>query len=321
MTEWYIRMAYNFMAGDFNSYSVKLKGEEHYYISGFATTSHVDLSNEMIDDSVMTDLKNQFIGKNVKIDFDHEVWRDKETGEVYKEPKNLIPLGRVVDAQIKSKDGYKGVWIKVKLNSAYPMFDKIWKSVKQKFIDAFSIAFKPLQIVERQIQGKMVKVMKAVQLLNVALTGVPMNPAAKMDAVMMKALNEYQGEIMNDIPKDKKLKSEDTMKDEQPKEEVTEQPAVEEMKEKDVVEENSEDEPKKEESEEETQTGLKSLSDKMDKILEEMSTLKSELADSKKKIDELEGQPVMKSEITEAPKEEPAEPSKEDNASILKQIR
>jgi len=294
------KKTFTFHTDALNYEAIEVKGETSHYVSGFATTTDIDIANELVTEKCMKSILGQIQGKSIKIDFDHEVWRDSE-GNILNKPKNLIPLGRVMKAELrKAPHGKLGVWIKAKLNSAYPEFNRIWTSVKQGFLDAFSIAFKPIDVVAKSVGDKVVKMLDNVHLLNIALTGVPVNEFAKLDQVVVKALKEF--DEVGEMPEDVKVKSEDEAPEETP--EAPEEKAEEKAEEKveDQPEEKKEEEPKEEKAEE---PELKSI---VNGIQSELAELKSGMKDITEAIAKLRESPMLKSKVDKDPKVEKTGP-------------
>lgn len=287
--------SYNFCTDEIQAYSIKLKGEKHYYISGFAATTDIDLFDDMLTEKCLKSTVNQMIGRSIKIDLDHEVFRDKETGEQYEEEKHTIPLGKVVEAEIKStENGKKGIWINAKLNGAYPGFKSIWQSIKGKFLDAFSVAFYPIKAVKKAIGEKIVNALDEINLRNIALTGMPVNPNARLDAVMVKALNDFsEVNTMSEEVVEKKPEAE--LK---PEEAVEETPVDEKVEEK--VEEVVEEKKEEEKESAELKSILSAMKDENAKMVEKLEKMDAELKSFKE-------MPVFKSIQEEQPKVEEKE--------------
>ena len=79
------------------------------------------------------------------------------------------PVGRVFDLQV-SKDG---LYAKAKIASGYDEADKARIMVEQKVLRFFSIGFVPKEVEYRQEDGKTIRVIKDLDLLEISLTDVP----------------------------------------------------------------------------------------------------------------------------------------------------
>lgn len=164
---------------------VNLKGERKYYVEGYASTNDEDLSGEVID--AQQDIYDQILNRNITLDIDHEEWYD-EDGKILQRPKNTrIPVAKIVHAEMKSK----GVWVKAEINTHLPSFKSVWGSIKDGFLKAFSIAFYPIT--------KAGNTVKKLNLVNITLTGSPVNPQATFQVAMksMSALIAKEAEDNN----------------------------------------------------------------------------------------------------------------------------
>jgi hypothetical protein len=92
----------------------------------------------------------------------------------------------------------KGLLVKWKMNPTWKKFDEkgnvvmtfkdLWENVTKGFYDAFSIAYVVKKSRNKIVDGTKTQLLENVGLLNVALTGNPINPGASMTAVMSKSL-------------------------------------------------------------------------------------------------------------------------------------
>jgi len=193
-------------------------------------------------------------------------------------------VAKIVEAKVDDR----GLWVKCMLNKNSPKYKALWGSIKDGFINAFSIAFQPLRTVEKSIGDVTVRLIEELKLLNVAFTGAPVNKGATMTefgmkSVMLKAINdsEINGEQVI-VPKSlitKLLEEKDMEEKQEPVvEEVQEviEEAVEEVKEEPVVEEVKEEpvvevvvEPTPEESQ--VLTEMKAMIEEQDKKLKKQA--------------------------------------------------
>lgn len=166
------------------SFSVEQKGDKQKFITGYISTQDVDLYNDLVTPVALRSMLKQINESIITLDYEHEAWRDDNT---------ILPVGKIVSAKIDSK----GLWIKAVLNEASPKFKALWSSIKKGFVNAFSIAFKPLKTVLKTIGNAQVRLIEDLQLLNVAITGAPVNKSAKitdygMKSIMLKAINDME---------------------------------------------------------------------------------------------------------------------------------
>ena len=168
--------------------TVSEKGKE-YFIEGYVSTGDLDLVNDIVTKGCMDDMISQFNSRTIKLDFEHEAFRGKSKLDA-EANKTRLPLGKAVG---NDRDE-KGVKIKWKMNPTWKKFDEkgnvvmtfkdLWENVESEMLDAFSIAYVPTKTTSMQQQGKSVRMLENVNILNVALTGNPINPMATMSAVM-----------------------------------------------------------------------------------------------------------------------------------------
>jgi len=197
------------------------KGKE-YFVEGYISTGDMDLVNDIVTKSCMDDMMTQFDGRSIKLDFEHETFRGKSAIDA-EANKTRIPLGKAIS---KDRDA-KGVKVKWQMNPTWKKFDAkgnvtmdfkdIWQNIESEMYDAFSIAYVPTKTTSMQQQGKSVRMLENINLLNVALTGNPINPLATMSAVMAKSLafmkdNEDPEEFSNVEIKDSIIKIEGAIK-------------------------------------------------------------------------------------------------------------
>ena len=160
---------------------VETKGGKKPYITGYISTDDIDLYNDIVTRDCMSDMMKQIEENNITLDYDHEVWR-KPTGGF--QHGTQLPVGKIVNAKLDSR----GLWVRAELNRDSPKFLSLWHSVKNGFLNAFSIAFKPVRAIKKQIGSAEVRLLDKLNLINVALTGAPINSRATIDAYGMKSI-------------------------------------------------------------------------------------------------------------------------------------
>jgi len=200
---------------------VGLKGEREYYVTGHISTDEVDRAGEVVTREAMKSMVEQIKSGNVKLDIEHSTF----IGE------NDVPVGKIIDAGMDDK----GVWVKCVLNKAHSRFNEYWKSIKEGFLDAFSIAYKTLETTKEVIEGATVTMLKTLELLNVAITGNPICRGATMTESFYKSLKHMEENNMTEEnveePIAKPAVEEPVVEEpvvEEKVEEVVEEPVVEE---------------------------------------------------------------------------------------------
>jgi HK97 family phage prohead protease len=242
---------YNFLTEGFKSETIEIKDGKKYFITGYISTKDRDIYNDIVTENCLNSMLQQINFKNIKLDFEHEAWREENPA--------INPVGKIIEA---TKDE-KGIFIKAQLNSNHSRFKEVWGSIKDGFLDAFSIAYKATNYSHKVIDGVKSRLLDGVELLNVALTGNPVNPACKMANVFMKSLEEN------------KMTDEDVKA-----------PEEEPVEEEEVVEEKSEVTELKSQLEEKSKEFEKQLELKSSEIEEKAKTI----ASLKKKLQETEAE-------------------------------
>jgi len=174
---------------------VTLKGEEHLFVEGDISTNDIDLVNDIMTKNCQESMQKQILERNMKLDLEHEAFKGNSHEE--KEiNKTKIPAGKIIDATVKELgDGRFSTSVKCEINRFSPNYKSIKGNLVEKYLDAFSVAFLPTDISYEQKDGKAIRMLNDVILLNVAMTGNPCNTKAQMAQVFTKsmdALEEYK---------------------------------------------------------------------------------------------------------------------------------
>lgn len=271
--------------------NIQIKSDsKRYYVEGYISTKDKDLYNDVVTDDCLLDMVNQLKEKNIKLDIDHEAWNKSS---------RLIPVGRIIDAE---KDD-KGIYVRAEINKNKKEFKEVWNSIKDKFLDAFSIAYKVIEHSTEILNDEAVRILNKVELVNVALTGNPVNTNAKMMKVFMKSLKsednkmveeqtEQKGESVDYKKKYEDMKSKCEELDKELK-------AMKEKKSEDVEsEEEDSDDNSKEEKEKKSVNSdnleIKSLSDSIVELKSAVELKNKEIAELKSKVEEMESKPELK---------------------------
>lgn len=193
--------SYSFLTSSIQHEKVEVKGKAtKFFVNGYISTSDIDAVNDMVTREALADMLKQIKGRVIplKIDVEHEII-DRDTHEI----RHIIPVGKVIDGRLDNI----GLWVKVQLNDAIDRFDEVWGSIKNGNLDAFSIAFRVKDFTHRMINGVKTRILKELDLINITLTGMPINPAASITDVFAKAVRDLEGkgdDDMADIEEKKK---------------------------------------------------------------------------------------------------------------------
>jgi hypothetical protein len=171
---------------------IEEKGEQKVFLEGFLSTDAMDLVNDIVTKNCMESMQKQLIDRNIKLDIEHEAFRGKSFEE--KEiNKTKIPAGRFIDAAVESIGRNRwGLRTKSVLNRFNPRYGEIKGNVMDRMLDAYSIAFIATKVRHEKIDGKDVRFLDDVTLLNAALTGNPINTEALNREIFMKSIQSLE---------------------------------------------------------------------------------------------------------------------------------
>jgi hypothetical protein len=172
---------YQFYSRFIGLQEVETKQGKEYYVPGYLSTGELDSGNDIVTDECLDDILRQVKERNIKIDVEHELVKGSAN----------VPAGRIVEARRDSK----GVWINVLLNKAYPNFENLLHNIKERFIDAFSITYKPLNFIHKEVNGVKARLLNRIMIFNAAMTGNPMNMGCTMGDMVMKSIQDYEADI------------------------------------------------------------------------------------------------------------------------------
>jgi HK97 family phage prohead protease len=268
---------YTFFTDEVGYEETETKGGKDYFVTGYISTKDRDLVNDVVSENALSEMLNQINHKNIKLDVEHEAWRE--------ENPSIVPVGKIIEA----KRDEKGIFVKAILNRAHGRFKEVWDSVKSGFLDAFSIAFKTTSYVHKVVDGVKTRILNGVELLNVALTGNPVNPECKMTEVFTKSLKDMEEIKMAEEVVEKK--DEEVQAPAEEAAPVAEEPAVEP-----VAEVEAEVEEPTEETSEVEQKAL----DRITKLEDDLAEAKTEIKSLTKKLNE----PILKDNVETLDKEQ-----------------
>ena len=227
---------YVFNTDSFTYSSVGLKGDKQSYVTGYISVPEIDLYNDLVTPNALKSMLRQISEKTIVLDYEHEAFRDDNT---------ILPVGKIIEAKVDDR----GLWVKAKLNSNSPKYKALWGSIKDGFLNAFSIAFKPLKTVEKSIGDTQVRLIEDLELLNVALTGTPVCAGAKltghsMKSIMLKAIEDTKEDkvlvtkkLLTKLMEVKNMGEEEKVESKPVEEVVEEKPAEEPAEEPETPEE------------------------------------------------------------------------------------
>lgn len=269
-------------------------------VEGYIATPDPDTYRDIVTEKCMIDLVRQINSGNIKLDHEHENFR---TGNPLDMAKNST--GKILSAKLDNT----GVYVKAVLNKSHQRYAEIKSSIKNGFLDAFSIAYVPIDFAYRNVDGVRHRLLDRVLLKNVAFTGIPVNSHATIEKVMLKSIQ--QGELLMAAVE---AKAEEKKEDK--KEETEEEKKKREEKEKADKTETKATEAKVEvKSEVKENVELKSLVEQLKAVQAELVEMKSKKVESKEaefevklksleaqfqKIDEVMSKPQLKAVVQNA---------------------
>jgi len=294
----------------FSSGKVELKQEgEDFYVEGYISTSDLDLVNDIVTKNCLIDMAEQMRERTIKLDIEHEsfIGKSKIEQEIN---KTIIPAAKIEDFLMDKK----GLKVRAMLNRHIKRFEEVKNSIRDGFLDAFSIAFVPVKAEIAIKDGQEIRLLEKVNLLNVAFTGNPINTNASIDKVFMKSLDFLNEKDSLGKPPKRKVPESEYEDDEEEEDKTGKHPKKKKKNNshlrdrtnklqevKDMEEDNKEAE-KEEESSEEAESGEEEVEKKDEEkeeekeeekpeesaevksLGEEVASLKDEVADLKAKI-------------------------------------
>ena len=165
----------SFTTDQINPSVIEGKAGKTYYLTGYISTSDKDRVNDIVTPECLDDMVKQLISQKIKVDVEHEALKGSP---------NIIPIGLIEEARRDEK----GIWVKVRLNSSVSRFKEVWDSIKNGFLDSFSITYKAINAVEKETADGTIRLLRLVELVNVAITGIPANVGAKIMDAFAKSL-------------------------------------------------------------------------------------------------------------------------------------
>ena len=108
--------------------NLELNENKNVFVEGYASANVKDLDGDIITEEALQQAAKELTQEPYnKVFINHDI-RD-------------IPIGKIVAAEVR--DGK--LWVRLMLNKAHPQFETIYNSLKDGFLDAFSIGFRVLE--------------------------------------------------------------------------------------------------------------------------------------------------------------------------------
>lgn len=174
------------VTSSFNFKEVVVKAQKRFIVCGYISTMDVDLVGDQVTSECLQDMLAQIQAGNVKMDWEHET--------ILEQDLNKVPRARIIP-ETALVDG-KGLWVEAEINPDHSDFTQLWNNIKNKFLDAFSIAFRPVEAVTQWVGDKAIRILNKIKLINVGITGNPVNEEATMEKVYIKALGALSSGLL-----------------------------------------------------------------------------------------------------------------------------
>ena len=175
-------------------FEIEEKGKKRFFVKGVFSSTDLDLVNDICTQNCLESMVRQIKSGSIKLDWEHEAFTG-DSGESLEINKTRQPLAKAISAHIDGSFA-DATW---ELNENYNKFDlrgdvvldfkAIKEDIERGFLTGFSIAYIPIKIGFKNINGERIRLLDDVRLLNMALTGSPINTAAKIRGVFKKSIN------------------------------------------------------------------------------------------------------------------------------------
>ncbi len=171
---------------------VEIKGEEHLFVEGDISTNDIDMVDDIMTKNCQESMQKQILERNMKLDIEHETFKG-ETHEEKEINKTKIPAGKLIDATVEDlgKERY-ATRVKGEINRHRTDYKDIKGNLLEKYLDAFSVAFLPIDVTYETREDKKVRLLNDVLLLNVALTGNACNTKAQITEIVTKSMDALE---------------------------------------------------------------------------------------------------------------------------------
>lgn len=153
--------------------------------SGVMIDTRPDLYNDICTKACLKDMVSQMHERKMTMDLEHETFRGDTNASLN---KATIPISKITESAYQDTgDGHGIVQIKDQLNRHNYRYNEVAGSIKDGYLTAYSIAYRPEKVSFKSVGGKQYRILDKVSLLNVTYTGVPVNPRAEIGGVQMKS--------------------------------------------------------------------------------------------------------------------------------------
>jgi len=152
-------------------------------VEGFISAPVKDLQGDVLEEPALIKAKNTIVkdGQNL-------VWLDHESPYANPEANQATPpIGKFVDAKIVKNKGIPSLWVRMLVNKAHPLFEKVAYELKNGFYKSFSMEFIPLRAIPKVIGGKLANAIGDIKYFATSLVRAPACEMANITKVYQKA--------------------------------------------------------------------------------------------------------------------------------------
>jgi len=184
------------MGCDLSLYQIELKSKDgKEYVEGFISTTDPDHYNDIVSLEAQKSILKQLKDRVIKLDYEHNRHINPETGERNERLLNLNPPGKIIKSEIReTEDGSYGTWVRVELNKNHSRFEEIKNSIKDGFLDGFSIAYDVTKSNPLTYLGKTFRNIIDLIIDNIAFTGDAVNSKTGIKKMALKSMTEKMAE-------------------------------------------------------------------------------------------------------------------------------
>lgn len=181
----------------YSTSGIQLKSDDKgEYVEGDITTGDEDIVRDIVTPNCLNSIYTQMKSRTITLDLEHEAFKGQT--KIEREiNKTKTPIAVFSNDSITRKS--VSVSGRAYLNTSNPRYAEVKGSIQSGNLIGFSIAFIPEStMIVKGTDGKARRLLDDVSLLNVALTGNPINTKALFTEVMLKSLESIkkEGDVM-----------------------------------------------------------------------------------------------------------------------------
>jgi uncharacterized small protein (DUF1192 family) len=169
-------------------FKIELKDGMVVSTTGVMIDNLPDLYRDVCTKECLKDMVAQLNERVFTMDIEHNSFRGDPSTKALNVAR--IPISKITEAMYREADGVAQVVIKDSLNASHSRFNEVSGSIANGYLHSYSIAFVPEKVAMKTIDNTVYRFLGKVNLLNVTYTGVPVNPRAVMEDVVMKSKDE-----------------------------------------------------------------------------------------------------------------------------------